>query len=81
MKRVSLVVAVFVFIGCQPTTRRIVRGPSTPRVPNCAVSMPAVRITDVTCQGDFMRDELWKAALVKVAEGRASRCIRWSELP
>lgn len=68
MKRASLLLAVVVFVGCQPTTRRIVRGPSTPRAPSCAVSIPAVRITDVTCQGDFSRDELWRAALMKTAE-------------
>lgn len=68
MSRAFLVVAVFVFVGCQPATRRIVRSSGPAPAPSCAVTLTALRITDVTCQGPFSRDELWRAALMKAAE-------------
>lgn len=66
--RLLLALALVVLVGCQPKTRRIVHGPSLPKVPVCSVTLPAVRITDVTCQGDFTRDELWAVALNRAAE-------------
>lgn len=66
--RTSLLLAVIVFVGCQPAARRVVRGSSAPVVPVCSVTMPAPRVTDVTCTGNLSRDVLWRAALIKAAE-------------
>lgn len=63
-----LLLSVFVLVACQPSARRIVRSSSPPPVPSCSVTLTALRITDVTCQGAFSRDELWRAALLKAAE-------------
>jgi hypothetical protein len=66
--RSVLPLAVVVFVGCQPAARRVVRGSSAPVVPVCSVTMPAPRVTDVTCTGNLSRDVLWRAALIKAAE-------------
>ncbi len=63
-----LVVAALSLFACQPRARRVVHGPSTPKVPTCTVTIPALRVTDVTCQGDFSRDELWSVSLNRAAE-------------
>lgn len=63
-----LLLTVFVLVACQPSARRIVRSSSPPALPSCTVTLTALRITDVTCQGAFSRDELWRAALLKAAE-------------
>jgi hypothetical protein len=66
--RTLLLLSIVVFTACQPRTRRIVHGPSTPKVPQCTVSLPALRVTDVTCQGDFSSADLWRASLEAAAE-------------
>ncbi|MDX2010469.1 MAG: hypothetical protein SFW67_09780 [Myxococcaceae bacterium] len=68
MQKVQALVLVIALGAC--SSSRVIRSspPAAPPAPRCNVVTPATKVTDVTCQGPFSREQLWSAALRQAAE-------------